>query len=72
MDPYPRVLLTVNICFGGPIIVRIIHYIVAWLFIVIIVLHSYLVLIEARPELPLMFFYREPREVTMSDGGEER
>ncbi|NCO65335.1 MAG: hypothetical protein AUK32_00580 [Candidatus Aquicultor secundus] len=57
---------------GGPIIVRIIHYIVAWLFIVIIVLHSYLVLIEARPELPLMFFYREPREVTMSDGGEER
>ncbi|MHB8840947.1 MAG: cytochrome b/b6 domain-containing protein [Candidatus Aquicultor sp.] len=56
---------------GGPIYVRMIHYIVAWLFIVITALHIYLVLIEARPELPLMFLYREPGEVTMSDGGEE-
>lgn len=49
---------------GGPVTVRAIHYLVAWLFIAIIALHIYLAAAESLHEIPLMFWWRESKVMT--------
>ncbi len=44
---------------GGPDNVRIIHYLIMWLFIVTVALHIYLVFVEVIREVPLMFWWHE-------------
>lgn len=54
--------------FGGLMMMRIIHYLIMWLFIVTVALHIYLTLVEALPELPLMFWWRESRGLSRKEG----
>jgi len=49
--------------FGGTEVIRNIHYIAMWAFIVITAAHIYIVLIEAPWEIPLMFLWKEGRPV---------
>lgn len=44
---------------GGPVTIRLIHYLAMWAFIVITVVHIYLTLVEAAWEIPLMFWWKE-------------
>ena len=48
---------------GGTQVIRNIHYIAMWAFIVITAAHIYIVLIEAPWEIPLMFLWKEGRPV---------
>jgi len=49
---------------GGPIVMRMIHYLIMWLFLITTAVHIYLSAAEAWRQLPLMFFGVE-------SGGEE-
>ena len=50
---------------GGTQMIRELHYLAMWLFIVITAVHVYIVLIEAPWELPLMFLWKEGKPVRM-------
>ena len=50
---------------GGTQMIRELHYLAMWMFIVITALHVYIVLIEAPWELPLMFLWKEGEPVRM-------
>jgi Ni/Fe-hydrogenase 1 B-type cytochrome subunit len=50
---------------GGTQMIRELHYLAMWLFIVITAVHVYIVAIEAPWELPLMFFWKEGQPVRM-------
>ena len=57
-EPTASALLPVTYFFGGPVIVRFIHYIVMWLYIVIALIHIYLALAETIYQVPLMFAWQ--------------
>lgn len=50
---------------GGPDVMRFVHYIIMWLFIVTTLVHIYLSVAEAPWQAPLMFFGAEPRQTAI-------
>ncbi len=57
--PTERFLLPLTYAFGGAAVMRFVHYIGMWIFIIMTVIHLYFALIEALREIPLMFLWRE-------------
>ena len=55
--------VSVTYWLGGTQMIRELHYIAMWLFIVITAAHIYIVAIEAPWEIPLMFLWKEGRPV---------
>ncbi|MDA8229235.1 MAG: Ni/Fe-hydrogenase, b-type cytochrome subunit [Desulfitobacterium hafniense] len=60
---WPTKFPTLGAAFGGLAAVRGIHYLIMWLFLSIILIHIYLVLIEAYDQFLLMFFGKCKDEV---------
>lgn len=56
---------------GGPIVMREIHYLIMWLFIITTLVHIYLSIAEAPWEAPLMFFRKETRPKRTDTGTAE-
>ncbi len=52
---YPTGLATWAFALGGPLVIRLIHYCVTWLFILLVMVHVYLDLAEGMPVLKSMF-----------------
>ncbi|MCL6471188.1 MAG: Ni/Fe-hydrogenase, b-type cytochrome subunit [Firmicutes bacterium] len=57
--PTSSFFLPLTYALGGPVNVRIIHYLIMWIFISTVTLHIYLVLTEEIREVPLMFWRQE-------------
>jgi Ni/Fe-hydrogenase 1 B-type cytochrome subunit len=55
--------VSVTYWLGGTQMIRELHYLAMWMFIVITAAHVYIVAIEAPWEIPLMFFWKEGRPV---------
>lgn len=53
------VFATVTDALGGLMAVRMIHYLLMWVFILIVMIHVYLSVAEDIEALPLMFFWKE-------------